>query len=245
MIVEIRFLFQLKCRYFRQFWCYIEWGIIGCSWGGVGVYVWLYQEIKRIGNLFRENKKYAYVSLQQTAYINDTLTFLLGFCCFFGTIKLLRFCRLNRRLSIFGDALRHAAKDLLFSTMMFFVVFIAFLGLFHLLFASKIWACSSFVGTAQMLFEMVLMKFNANEIRQADAFLGPLCFSLFMFFVVFIGVTIFTSVISDSFRIIRKNNKVAYNANHDMLSFMWKKFGRWTGCRYSIPFFSRWKRIFI
>jgi hypothetical protein len=45
---------------------------------------------------------------------------------------------------------------------------------------------------------------------------------------VFIGMTIFSSTISDSFRILRKNNEVAYNANHNVLSFIWNKFGHWT-----------------
>jgi hypothetical protein len=243
MIIEIRSLFHLKCAYFRQFWCYIEWGIIGCSWAGVGIYLWRYREIKRIGSLFQTNKGYAYVSLQQATYVNDVLTFLLGFCCFFGTIKLLRFGRFNRRLSIFGDALRYAAKDLLFFTMTFFILFMAFLGLFYLLFASKIWACASLLGTAQMLFEMILLKFDATDIHGADAFLGPLCFILFIVFVVFIGMTMFISIIIDGFRTVRKNSKTTYKEDYEMLAFMWKKFGQWTG--YLFLVYCVLKRIYI
>ena len=236
MIIEIRSLFHLRCAYFRQFWSYIEWGIIGCSWGGFGVYVWRYQEMKRIGSFFRETRGRVYINLQQATYVNDVLTYLLGFCCFFGTIKLLRFCRYNRRLSIFGDALRHAAKDLLSFSFVFSIVFIAFLGLFYLLFSSKIWACSSLLHTAQMLFEMILMKFEASEIHGADRFLGPFCFTLFIFFVVFIGMTMFISILIDSFRTIRIHNQITYSENHEMLTFMWKKFARWTGCIHWISF---------
>ena len=236
MIVEVQSLLHLKCAYFRQFWCYIQWGIIGCSWAGVGVYLWRHREITRIGGIFREKKGFSNVNLQQATYINDALTFLLGFCCFFGTVKLLRFCRFNRRLSLFGDTLQHGGKDLLLFTMVFSVVFMAFVFLFHLLFDSKIWACSSLLQTAQMLFEMLLFQFDASEIRAADVFLGPLCFTVFIFFVVFIGVTTFMSIISDSFRTVRKNGATTYNPDHEMLAFIWKKFLRWTGFIHSVFF---------
>ncbi len=35
MICEIRSLIHLKLAYFRQFWSFIEWEIIGCSWSDV------------------------------------------------------------------------------------------------------------------------------------------------------------------------------------------------------------------
>jgi hypothetical protein len=35
-----------------------------------------------------------------------------------------------------------------------------------------------------MLFEMILLKFNANELIEAEPFLGPFYFNLFIIFVV-------------------------------------------------------------
>ncbi|CAF4075569.1 unnamed protein product [Adineta steineri] len=40
-----------------------------------------------------------------------------------------------------------------------------------------------------MLFEMTLIKFDASQIMGADAFLGSLCFTLFIFLVVFVCLT--------------------------------------------------------
>ncbi|CAF3621667.1 unnamed protein product [Adineta steineri] len=70
------------------------------------------------------------------------------------------------------------------------IVFMAFLSLFYLLFISKLSSCSSLLNTAQMLFEMTLMKFDASQIMGADAFLGPFCFTLFMFLVVFVCLSL-------------------------------------------------------
>jgi len=245
MIVEVRSLFHLKRKYFRQFWCYIEWGIIAFSWAAVGVYVWRYQEMTRISSLFRQTKGYVYINLQLATYVNDVLTFLIGFCCFFGTIKLLRFCRFHRRISLFADTLRHAGKDLLLFTMTLSILFMAFLVLFYLLFSAKIWACSSLLQTAEMLFEIILMKFDATEIREADAALGPLCFTLFIVFVVFIGMTMLISIINDSFRKVRQNSRLIYNPDYEMLGYIWNKFLRWTGRIHSVVFCFSCKMIYV
>ncbi len=229
MIVEIRSLRHLKCAYFRQFWCYFDWGIIVCSWAAVGVYIYRYREISRIGDLFQKSRGYVYVNLQLATYVNDLLTFFLGFCCFFGTVKLLHFCRFNRHLSLFTDTLRYAAKELLLFTILLSIIFMAFLILFYLLFNSNIWDCSSLLQTARMLFEMILLEFNAREFHKTNTYLGPLCFTLFIFLVVFIGMTLFISIINGNFRKVRERNRRTYNAEHDMLAFMWDKFKRWTG----------------
>ena len=185
--------------------------------------------MSRIGNLFEETNGYAYVNLQFASHFNNILMYLFGFCCFFGTIKCLQFCRFDERLSLLGDTLQYAWKDLLSFTVMFGTMFISFIILFYLLFISKIWACSTFLHTTQMLFEIILMKFDVTDIYTADAFFGPICFTLFIFFVVFIGMTMFISIISDSFRMIRNKNQENFDSDNDMFAFMWKKFLRWTG----------------
>ena len=229
MIDEIRLLLSGKWMYFRQVWSYMNWGIIVCSWMGVGIYVWRQREMTRIGDLFQSTNGDVYINLQLAAYVNDLLTFVLGFCCFFASIKLLRFSRYARRLSVFGDALHHAIKDLLSFTVCFALMFLGFIVLFYLLFVSKMWTCSTLLHTAQMLFELILMKFDASDIRSADPLLGPSCITLFVLFVVFIGMTMFISIINDSFRIVRQNGRAALNEDREMFAFIWNRFQLWTG----------------
>lgn len=186
MIIAIRSIFSERMKYFREFWSYPDLGIIACSWGGVIVYVWRIRESDRVGDLFRENNGYAYVNLQLASYVNDVLTFLLGFCCFFGTIKFLKLLRFNKRISMLQSTLAYAAKDLISFTFMFSILYFGYLALFYLLFHSKLWACSDPLKTAQMLFEMMLLKFDVSDLYAADIFLGPFCFTLFVIFVVFI-----------------------------------------------------------
>ena len=222
---EIRSAFTRRMEYFRDFWSYPEIGIIACSWAGLGVYLWRIREGDRIGDLFRETNGYAYVNLQLASYVNDLLTFLLGFCCFFGTIKFFRLLRFNRRMSMLSSTLHYAAKDLISFSFMFSIVFISFLSLFYLLFLSNISSCSTLLGTAQMLFEITLMKFDAHELTDAAAFLGPFCFSLFILIVVFICMSMFLTIINESFRRAREG----INKEQEIYAFMFQKFQLWTG----------------
>jgi hypothetical protein len=110
----------------------------------------------------------------------------LAFCCFFGTIKFLRLLRFNRHIAMLSSTMAYAFKDLISFAFMFSFLFLAFLALFFLLFQSKLWTCADLIQAAQMLSQMMLLKYNVSGLIKADSFLGPFCFTLFMIFVVFI-----------------------------------------------------------
>ncbi|CAM2704890.1 unnamed protein product [Rotaria socialis] len=225
---EIRSIISRRAHYFHDFWSYPEIGIIACSWAGLGIYIWRTRECARITTLFKETNGYAYVNLQLASYVDDILTFLLGFCCFFGTIKFLRLLRFNQRMSMLSSTLMYAAKDLLSFTCMFSIIYMGYLSLFFLLFYPKIWACSDLLKAAQMLFEMMLLKFNVSDLYAADTFLGPFCFTLFIIFVVFICMNMFISIIADAFRVVR-HNMLLQTSEHEIVDFMTNQFKKWTG----------------
>jgi hypothetical protein len=194
---------------------------------GVGIYVWRYHECSRIGQLFKKTNGYVHINLQLATYVDNFLTVIYGFCCFFGTMKLIRLCRFNQRLYLFVRTLKKAGKALISFAMMFSLVFFAFLSLFYLLFQSKLSACSSLYQTVEMLFQMTVMKYNVHDLSGAATFLGPICFSLFIIIVVFVCLNMFISIIIESFRQVRKN--VHRGENEEIFSFMLERFVRWIG----------------
>ena len=226
MWVEARLFIQLKRKYFTGFWSLIDVGIIVCSWTSAVLYLWRYRECRRIAKRFAETNGYVYVNLQLVAHVNNVLSILIGFCCFFGTIKLMKLCRFHSRLCLFLHTLQQAGKELLSFAVLFSLIFMSFVCLFHLLFISKLPECASVLRTAQMLFEMTLMKFDAHELSGAAAFLGPFCFSLFILFVVFVCMSMFLSIIGDHFRCARAE---ADEDKREIFAFMWDRFQRWTG----------------
>ena len=229
MIVEVQSLIKLKLGYFRQFWSYIDVGIIACSWTNVGIYVWRYRESNRVGDLFAQTHGYASVNLQVAAYVDDLFNSLLGFACFFATIKFIRLGRFNRRLMFFVHTLQHAARDLASFVSMFSVVFWAFITLFYLLFVGQLLTCSTLLHTAKMLFEMTLMKFDAQKLSSAAPFLGPLAFSLFIFVVVFVCMSMFVTIINESFSAVRQEAALHVDQEQHIFSFMVDRFQRAIG----------------
>jgi len=225
MIKEIQMFYKLKLKYFQEFWSLIELVIIGCSWGSAGAYIWRFQEANRISKLFKETNKYTYINLQLTAYVNDVLTYLLGFCCFFGIIKFIKLISFNKRFTLFIQTLSYAKKELVSFLMIFSIIFMSFLSLFYLLFLSNVLTCSNVLSTAEMLFEMSSVKYNISDLIEPNPFLGPFCFALFIIIVVFIYVKILISIIISNFRRARMDQM----DDQDILSFMLKKFLRWTG----------------
>jgi len=196
---------------------------------GVGIYIWRYHECSRISKLFSQTNGYVYINLQLSTYINEFLTFLYGFCCFFGTIRIIRLCRFNQRICLFIQTLKSAGKELISFAMMFSIIYIAFLCLFYLLFISKLSTCSSLFQTAEMIFEMISLRFNTNELTRAASFLGPFCFSLFIFIVVFICLSMFLSIINQNFRQAKKN--INKTNDQQIYSFIFDRFLRWTGLK--------------
>jgi len=225
MLIELQLFFQLKWNYFYEFWSLIQVGIIICSWIGVGIYIWRYHECSRIGKLFEETNGYVYINLQLATYINDFLTFLYGFCCFFGTIKLIRLCRFNQRIYIFIETLKKAAIELISFAFMFSIVFFSFICLFYFLFQSKLSSCSSLFQTSEMLFEMTLRQIDASQLNGASAFFASFCFCLFIFIVIFLSINMFLSIIIRNFRQTRRN----INNDQEIYSFMFDRFLRWIG----------------
>ena len=175
-VTEIVALIKLRRGYFRLFWSYAQWALIGCSWSGVPIWVWSWREMAKVGDVFRETNGYRFVDLSRVAVVEDVFTSLLGLCCFVATIKFLSFSRFYRRLHLLADTLKIAAGDLFLFMMMFAIVLFAFIGLFHMLFVSKIWSCASLLETSEMLFEMLLLKFNTADMLDAHPVLGPLTF---------------------------------------------------------------------
>jgi hypothetical protein len=88
IVSEIRLIMKLRRVYIHHFWSYINWAIIGCSWAILAIQVYRQAEFKRIGLFFNKYKGQKPINLQFFTYFDSLLIYLLGFCCFFGTIKL-------------------------------------------------------------------------------------------------------------------------------------------------------------
>ena len=175
------------------------------------------RNVSSVGNVFLQSNGYQFTNLEAIADADQMFTVLSALCCYFATLKLLRLSRLNARLTLFNRALANAAINLFGFTLMFSIVVFAFITLFYLLFSSKILSCATVLLTTKMLFEMFLLKFDTSDIQMADAFLGPFTFALFIFFLVFIGCTMFISLIIDGLRVALREEQSPTDNDEELL----------------------------
>jgi hypothetical protein len=226
MVVEGRLMVKMRSRYWRRGWSYIDLGLILCAWAYVGVSAWRYVQVRRVSDLFATTNGYTYVNLQLCTSINDVLTFLLAWSSYFGTVRCLRLCQYHSRLSMFTATLAHASGELVSFVIMFAVVFVAFMCLFYFLFASSMASCATLLRTAATLFEMSLMKFDAQQLSGAASILGPVCFTLFVLVVVFVCMSMFVSIITGSFQHVREHTD---KTNDYLIRLLWQRVVQWTG----------------
>ncbi|UJR10866.1 hypothetical protein I4U23_015053 [Adineta vaga] len=228
---EIRLFRKLKTKYFYSFWSLIQCCIIICSWIGLGIYIWRLYQISQLKEFLHQTNGYQYFNIQFIVYIDQILLFCLSFSCFFSTIRYLSLLHSNPRLSQFMNTLKYIRKDLFYFTWIFLIIYVAFISLFYLLFHSKISSCSDVFHTSEMLFEILLLKFDSQDLYQAESILGPLIFSLFIYFAVFICCTMMISIINSGFRHIRSIDRAKSNDNEDILLFLFKQIKHSLGFR--------------
>ena len=230
MVEHVRsMIFRFRLKSFCQFWTCLDVGLIACSWTSVGMLVWKNDEQKRITRLFATTNGYTPINLQRAVYIDNLARLFLSFCCFFACLKCLRLCRFHRRLSFFSQTIRHVSKDLFAFAWMFSIVFTAFLCFFYFLFISQVAACSTLLNTAQMLFEMTLMKFDVHELINGQPTLGPIAFCLFILLVVFVCMSMFITIISEGFRYVRDHQQGQSGDEQEAFVFMLRRFQQWLG----------------
>jgi hypothetical protein len=231
LVEQIKSILRLRWTYLTSLWSYLDLTLIVSSLCSFAMMVWKYVESKHVAGVFTETNGYAYVNLQALVYITDLERIFLAIACFVCCLKPLRLCRFHRRLCFFGHTLRHAHPALISFSLMFSLVFIAFLCLFHFLFLADLQSCSSLLATSQMLFEMTLMKFDARELIESQPVLGPLTFALFILLVVFICMSMFLTIIGESFRYVRDHPFLqSSSVNQDTFAYMYERIRRLLAC---------------
>ena len=200
LLDECRLMMMMKREYAYRLWSWIEWAFLSCSIAAICLHFVQYQQMQTVGELFARTKGYAFVDLHSLTVSNRLFNDFLSLAGFFSILRFFQFCHYHRRLSWFTRTLAKAAKELISFSLMFTVIFIAFLCLFYFLFVGQISTCATLFETSRMLFEMSLLKFDAHELTDAASVLGPITFTLFILVVVFVCLSMFLSIINESFR---------------------------------------------
>ena len=134
---------------------------------------------------------------------NQILSYCLGLCACFGTVKILKLLRFNRKISYLGSTLKYGAKDLIAFSFVLAFIWLAFVQLMFLVFSINIQGYSTFIKAMETSFQVVLGKFNVSVYTVANPVLGPMIFAAYNIILVFVSINMFISIIVDSFGQVR------------------------------------------
>ena len=158
LIVEIRRLIKVRVKYFLDFNNYIELVIIGFSWAAFSMYIYriygsyqIYDTISRKGSVSTK-----YINLQYISNYDKFLTYFLGICTAFGTLRFLKLLRFNKRIIVFIHAFKLSLKELFSFGIVFFVAWFAFVQLFFFLYNDLKHEFSSLSQSMETCFQMIL-----------------------------------------------------------------------------------------
>ncbi|XP_076818399.1 uncharacterized protein LOC143464499 isoform X1 [Clavelina lepadiformis] len=219
-----------KKNFFRNFWNVLDVSVALLTLIAIAFYALrLIHANITLNKLTEDVNKEKFVNFQYVTLWNQTFVYLMAFTLFLSTIKFSKLLRFNRRIRLLARTLEHAAKPVLFFTIMFGIYFIAFHFLAHLWFEQKMYPYSSHILTAEQLFSMLLGRFDFTELQTADQLLGPFFFTAFTGVLTIALLNMFIVILDESIKKARAEMESATN-EFEVVEYMMKQL---SNCYYN------------
>ena len=211
-------------EYVNDFWFCIEWSIILLAFISFSMILVRFKKALEVLNFFKTTSGFGYINLQTLNECNQILTYCLGLCSTFGTIKFLKMLRFNKYIAFLGLTLKLCLSELVSFSLVFFVIWIAFVQLMFFIYGTDLEGYSSFLKSMATAFQMMLGKFDASQFTRINPILAPLVFAMYNIVIICFTLNIFVSIITDAFDVVRFDRNENENKNeYRFLDFAFKK----------------------
>ena len=208
VIVEIIKLSNMNFKeYMSDFMTYIDCSIIITACISCYMILVRVRAAQEVLDFFKQTAGYGYIKLQTVNDCNQTLTYSLGLCAALGTIKFLKMLRFNRNIAFLGKTLNYCLHELISCTLIFFVIWIAFVQVMYFIYNNDLREYSSPTKSMESAFLIILGKFDAKKFLFTNTVFGPCVFAAYNVFVLWFALNIFVSIITGSFDKVRHEAK--------------------------------------
>ena len=99
----------------------------------------------------------------------ELMNILLGLCAFLATLKLLKLLRFHPKVNYISAAIESSKSDLLSFSVVFVLIWFAFVQLMYLFYNEKSVGFSSVLRTMLTCFQIILGKFELADILQVSS----------------------------------------------------------------------------
>jgi len=223
VVIQVREAINKDLKeYLSEFWSYIEWCIIVTALIAFAMFVMRLVQANKVLEFFKKTKGYDVIRLQKVNNINTQLTYSLGACVFFSSIKLLKIFRFNTSISILGWTLQNCFLELISFSVAFFIIWFAFVQLMFMFYGSHLQGYLSLLKTMATSFQVMVGKSSLSDINGLNSLLAPIIYSTYNVIILYFVLNIFVSIIIDSFEKMRMR-ALAKRDELDFLGYARKK----------------------
>ena len=207
MIVEIRQMVQSGRKYFLEFNNYIELSIIAFSWAAFSMYLYRLYSAYEIYQQIREQSTNGlqsfFVNLQYTVNCDQLVSYFIGLCAAFATLRFINLLRFSKLVIVFLIAFKKSMKELFSFGLIFLIVWLSFVQTIYLIFNAQSYQFFSFMATMETCFQIILGKFNADVFYNTDSFMGPAIFIVYNVCIIFVMLNIFITILLEYYNLAR------------------------------------------
>ena len=207
MFREVREIQKRKKKYFYDFYNYIDLIIIAFSWAAFAMYLYMLYASYDIFSQIRE-KLDKFINLQYVTSCNELFNAFLGICAAFATQRFIKLLRFNKRIIVFLMAFKKSLKELVSFGILFILLWMSFVQTIYLILNNEALEFSSLQKTMYTCFQIILGKFNAGLIYEAESVFAPFIFVSYNICVVFVMINIFVSILIESFNLVREDQQL-------------------------------------
>uniref|UniRef100_A0A5K3EGP3 GPS domain-containing protein n=2 Tax=Mesocestoides corti TaxID=53468 RepID=A0A5K3EGP3_MESCO len=228
LIKEGRNLWGERLAYFRTFRSWAQMFILFGSFGAICIYVFVTIEVKKMTLEFYRTNGNGYANFQMVANWNEVLAYLVALITFVAILMFMHIFRFNKNIGLLGAVLSYAYRDMKYFFAVFAIIFFSFVVAFFLLFYDTMDAYCTFISSMETSFQIVLGKFDVKKMYEREPILGPVIFAAFSLFIIFIMLSMFVAILTDSFEVVRKDPALQSH-DYELVHFMLARFILWSG----------------
>ncbi|XP_032242532.2 polycystin-1 isoform X2 [Nematostella vectensis] len=213
--------------HFHEYWSWVELVLSGCSWTSIVLYFVRFGINKSTVLTYHKDTS-VFVNFHALAASDQVFGYVYAFVAFFVSLKFLRLFRFNKRMSLLATTLKCSAKELAHFSIVFGLVFMAFVHFCYLIFSTELYIFHTVLSTVETLISVMLGKFSYERLLQTNRLLAPFMFFFYSIVVVFILINMFISIIIENFQRVKSQNDLQSN-EYEIVDFMTEQFRDWLG----------------
>ncbi|CAF4229923.1 unnamed protein product, partial [Rotaria sp. Silwood2] len=225
---EILLLIKQKREYFNKFWNVISFITAVFS---ITVMI-MYGTKKTLTRLairsLRKTEMGEFVNFNAIGSFDEVYSYIVALVTFFTMLKFLKLLRFNKRIGMLSQSLSYARQDLNSFAVVFAIFMIAYAHMGFGLFGRSLQSYKSFFTALTTCFRMLLGEINAPDMLAVSRVYGSFYFLSFITLVFIALLSIFLTILNDSFAHVKRELAASQQKN-EMMDFMWSAFRKVAG----------------